>query len=85
MSKGTKNPPVFVIPTGSSTGHEQWRVNSHLFFFQSEYIAPCDCRRAFVSGFDGSAGESLNLVFFRCLCLFVFPSQSNRTVFQPVL
>uniref|UniRef100_A0A7M4EZY5 X-prolyl aminopeptidase 1 n=1 Tax=Crocodylus porosus TaxID=8502 RepID=A0A7M4EZY5_CROPO len=22
---------------------------------QSEYIAPCDCRRAFISGFDGSA------------------------------
>ena len=31
--------------------------------FQSEYIAPCDCRRAFVSGFDGSAGESLNSLF----------------------
>uniref|UniRef100_UPI00358E7D6B xaa-Pro aminopeptidase 1 n=1 Tax=Myxine glutinosa TaxID=7769 RepID=UPI00358E7D6B len=24
---------------------------------QSEYVAPCDCRRAFVSGFDGSAGS----------------------------
>ena len=23
---------------------------------QSEYIADCDCRRAFVSGFTGSAG-----------------------------
>ncbi|XP_030058638.1 LOW QUALITY PROTEIN: xaa-Pro aminopeptidase 1-like [Microcaecilia unicolor] len=26
---------------------------------QSEYIAPCDCRRAFVSGFDGSAGTAI--------------------------
>lgn len=26
---------------------------------QSEYIAPCDCRRAFVSGFDGSAGTAV--------------------------
>ncbi|PKU33917.1 xaa-pro aminopeptidase 1 [Limosa lapponica baueri] len=24
---------------------------------QSEYIAPCDCRRAFISGFDGSADQ----------------------------
>ena len=24
---------------------------------QSEYIADCDCRRAFVSGFTGSAGS----------------------------
>lgn len=27
-----------------------------LMFLQSEYIAPCDNRRAFVSGFTGSAG-----------------------------
>ncbi|NWR61295.1 XPP1 aminopeptidase, partial [Bucorvus abyssinicus] len=26
---------------------------------QSEYIAPCDCRRAFISGFDGSAGTAI--------------------------
>ncbi|KAL4231887.1 Xaa-Pro aminopeptidase 1 [Mactra antiquata] len=26
---------------------------------QSEYIAPCDCRRSFVSGFDGSAGTAV--------------------------
>ncbi|KAM9326178.1 xaa-Pro aminopeptidase 1 [Gastrophryne carolinensis] len=26
---------------------------------QSEYIAPCDCRRAFISGFDGSAGLAI--------------------------
>ncbi|KAK2098972.1 Xaa-Pro aminopeptidase 1 [Saguinus oedipus] len=26
---------------------------------ESEYIAPCDCRRAFVSGFDGSAGTAI--------------------------
>uniref|UniRef100_UPI00398EF0B4 xaa-Pro aminopeptidase 1 isoform X1 n=2 Tax=Pristiophorus japonicus TaxID=55135 RepID=UPI00398EF0B4 len=26
---------------------------------QSEYIAPCDCRREFVSGFDGSAGTAI--------------------------
>ncbi|XP_029466206.1 xaa-Pro aminopeptidase 1 [Rhinatrema bivittatum] len=26
---------------------------------QSEYIAPCDCRREFISGFDGSAGTAI--------------------------
>uniref|UniRef100_H3AJ55 Xaa-Pro aminopeptidase 1 n=1 Tax=Latimeria chalumnae TaxID=7897 RepID=H3AJ55_LATCH len=26
---------------------------------QSEYIAPCDCRRVFISGFDGSAGTAI--------------------------
>lgn len=26
---------------------------------QSEYIAPCDCRREFISGFNGSAGVSV--------------------------
>ncbi|XP_067858197.1 xaa-Pro aminopeptidase 1 isoform X1 [Heptranchias perlo] len=26
---------------------------------QSEYIAPCDCRREFLSGFDGSAGTAI--------------------------
>uniref|UniRef100_A0A8C5R3B9 X-prolyl aminopeptidase 1 n=1 Tax=Leptobrachium leishanense TaxID=445787 RepID=A0A8C5R3B9_9ANUR len=26
---------------------------------QSEYVAPCDCRRAFISGFDGSAGTAI--------------------------
>ncbi|XP_075467939.1 xaa-Pro aminopeptidase 1 isoform X3 [Ascaphus truei] len=26
---------------------------------QSEYIAPCDCRRTFISGFDGSAGTAI--------------------------
>lgn len=26
---------------------------------QSEYIAPCDCRRAFISGFNGSAGTAV--------------------------
>ncbi|EMP39774.1 Xaa-Pro aminopeptidase 1 [Chelonia mydas] len=26
---------------------------------QSENIAPCDCRRAFISGFDGSAGTAI--------------------------
>ena len=37
-----------------------------LFVFQSEYIAPCDCRRAFISGFDGSAGESQNSLCSFC-------------------
>ncbi|KAG8517444.1 Xaa-Pro aminopeptidase 1 [Galemys pyrenaicus] len=32
---------AYIIPSGDA--------------HQSEYIAPCDCRRAFVSGFDGSA------------------------------
>lgn len=25
--------------------------------FQSEYIAPCDCRREYICGFNGSAGK----------------------------
>ncbi|XP_066475656.1 xaa-Pro aminopeptidase 1 isoform X2 [Tiliqua scincoides] len=34
----------------------------HLFqsqLQQSEYIAPCDCRREFICGFDGSAGTAI--------------------------
>lgn len=31
-------------------------VTLRAVMLQSEYIAPSDCRRAFVSGFDGSAG-----------------------------
>ncbi|KAJ3348166.1 hypothetical protein HDU83_001528 [Entophlyctis luteolus] len=40
---------AFVIPSGDA--------------HQSEYIAECDARRAFISGFTGSAGESLLLSF----------------------
>lgn len=29
------------------------------FLFQSEYIAPCDQRRAFITGFTGSAGTAI--------------------------
>ncbi|KAF7463203.1 xaa-Pro aminopeptidase 1 [Marmota monax] len=36
---------AYIIPSGDA--------------HQSEYIAPCDCRRAFVSGFDGSAGTAI--------------------------
>jgi len=49
-----------------------------LFLFQSEYIAPCDCRREFICGFNGSAG--MFLLCFRqpsipvCVCVCVFPS-----------
>lgn len=33
--------------------------NVIVLFFQSEYIAPCDQRRAFISGFTGSAGTAI--------------------------
>ncbi|XP_036919869.1 xaa-Pro aminopeptidase 1 [Sturnira hondurensis] len=36
---------AYIIPSGDA--------------HQSEYIAPCDCRRAFISGFDGSAGTAI--------------------------
>ncbi|KAH3787307.1 hypothetical protein DPMN_165428 [Dreissena polymorpha] len=34
---------------------------------QSEYIAPCDCRRGFVCGFDGSAGTAVVTDHEACL------------------
>lgn len=78
-----QEPSHFVVPTSFSTWHEPLRSNSHLFFFpQSEYIAPCDCRRAFVSGFDGSAGESLNFLFLLCLFLLLFPSKVTELCFS---
>uniref|UniRef100_A0A669C9S1 Xaa-Pro aminopeptidase 1 n=1 Tax=Oreochromis niloticus TaxID=8128 RepID=A0A669C9S1_ORENI len=36
---------AYIIPSGDA--------------HQSEYIAPCDCRREFISGFDGSAGTAI--------------------------
>ncbi|XP_067393153.1 xaa-Pro aminopeptidase 1 isoform X2 [Emydura macquarii macquarii] len=36
-----------------------WLLLTWSGFEQSEYIAPCDCRRAFISGFDGSAGTAI--------------------------
>ncbi|XP_062591961.1 xaa-Pro aminopeptidase 1-like [Saccostrea cucullata] len=36
---------AYIVPSGDS--------------HQSEYIAPCDCRRAFISGFTGSAGTAV--------------------------
>ncbi|XP_048406729.1 xaa-Pro aminopeptidase 1 [Stegostoma tigrinum] len=41
------NEPIqaLIVPSGDS--------------HQSEYIAPCDCRREFLSGFDGSAGTAI--------------------------
>ncbi|XP_052772140.1 xaa-Pro aminopeptidase 1-like [Mya arenaria] len=36
---------AYIVPSG----------DAHM----SEYIAPCDCRRPFVSGFDGSAGTAV--------------------------
>lgn len=37
----------------------------HLSILQSEYIAPCDCRREFICGFNGSAGAC------RCCSKFI--------------
>ncbi|XP_053307004.1 xaa-Pro aminopeptidase 1 isoform X2 [Spea bombifrons] len=36
---------AYIIPSGDA--------------HQSEYIAPCDCRREFISGFNGSAGTAI--------------------------
>uniref|UniRef100_A0A4W3K3M7 Xaa-Pro aminopeptidase 1 n=1 Tax=Callorhinchus milii TaxID=7868 RepID=A0A4W3K3M7_CALMI len=44
--QNTKEPiQALIVPSGDN--------------HQSEYIAPCDCRREFVSGFDGSAGTAI--------------------------
>ncbi|XP_038677780.1 xaa-Pro aminopeptidase 1 isoform X1 [Scyliorhinus canicula] len=49
VMKGTKNVreaiQALIVPSGDN--------------HQSEYIAPCDCRREFLSGFDGSAGTAI--------------------------
>ncbi|XP_072335641.1 xaa-Pro aminopeptidase 1 isoform X1 [Scyliorhinus torazame] len=49
VMKGTKNMreaiQALIVPSGDN--------------HQSEYIAPCDCRREFLSGFDGSAGTAI--------------------------
>ncbi|XP_053548744.1 xaa-Pro aminopeptidase 1 isoform X2 [Bombina bombina] len=46
-SSRTLSQPIqaYIVPSGDA--------------HQSEYIAPCDCRRAFISGFDGSAGTAI--------------------------
>uniref|UniRef100_A0A8B9HTL1 Creatinase N-terminal domain-containing protein n=1 Tax=Astyanax mexicanus TaxID=7994 RepID=A0A8B9HTL1_ASTMX len=36
---------AYIIPSGDA--------------HQSEYIAPCDCRREFICGFNGSAGTAI--------------------------
>ncbi|KAM4636509.1 xaa-Pro aminopeptidase 1 [Discoglossus pictus] len=46
-SSRTLSEPIqaYIVPSGDA--------------HQSEYIAPCDCRRAFICGFDGSAGTAI--------------------------
>ncbi|XP_031419450.1 xaa-Pro aminopeptidase 1 isoform X1 [Clupea harengus] len=45
-SKYLKEPiQAYIVPSGDA--------------HQSEYIAPCDCRREFISGFNGSAGTAI--------------------------
>ncbi|KAK6280680.1 hypothetical protein J4Q44_G00391150, partial [Coregonus suidteri] len=44
---------------------------------QSEYIAPCDCRREFICGFNGSAG-------IVCVCVCVLVSGSSSLVIKEV-
>ncbi|KAM4702754.1 xaa-Pro aminopeptidase 1 [Rhinophrynus dorsalis] len=47
QSSRTLSEPIqaYIVPSGDA--------------HQSEYIAPCDCRREFISGFNGSAGTAI--------------------------
>ncbi|XP_056384950.1 xaa-Pro aminopeptidase 1 isoform X2 [Hyla sarda] len=46
ISRSVSEPiQAYIVPSGDA--------------HQSEYIAPCDCRREFISGFDGSAGTAI--------------------------
>ena len=52
----------------------------NVFNLQSEYIADCDQRRAFVSGFDGSSGKVMNQPVTRP-CIHVSTIEDEQSKF----
>ena len=71
MRKEDVNVQAFVVPSEDQRTHTlalhflvEEKKNFFLALDSSEYLASCDERRAFISGFNGSAGTWTGHSFF---------------------